>query len=53
MDMNKLALRAQSIARVYGFGLTDEQLAELSNEIFKALKTAYNIGLCDGKISEL
>ena len=53
MDLNKLALQAQSIARVYGFGLNDEQLTELATEIFNALKITYDIGFCDGKISEL
>lgn len=53
MDMNKLALQAQSIARIYGGDLTDDELTALANIIFESLKTAYNIGFCDGKISEL
>jgi hypothetical protein len=53
MDMNKLENEAQCIAYVYGMGLSDSQLEELAQNIFEALRRTYNIGVCDGVISEL
>jgi hypothetical protein len=53
MDMNKLSLDAQCIARVYGVGLNDSQLEELAQRILESLQRVYNIGFCDGVTSKL